>query len=243
MIKGETLESYRAKTAGYRVKILRGSIHDLPSTIVIPGENPGETTEHGLLFSGLPDQCRQCRKFGHIAKYCDKPKTQREGWAYQATKTPASRNEGAGDQREGTMAKGGAQTEEPTQRNNHKQERPQPNKETENPITKQARPGSHLQESHKNQPTSQERRGKRQIKGSQQTKHTGGIMGQKWIIRGASNPAHETTPQLENGGGKSDLSENQESRKGDLEDEANWPEFREPSLAKKAKEGTPAELQ
>lgn len=55
VLKVETLETYKAKTAGYRIKILRNNIHDLPTSIVIPGEKPGEMTEHGLLFSRLPD--------------------------------------------------------------------------------------------------------------------------------------------------------------------------------------------
>lgn len=82
VLKVETLESYKAKIAGYRIKILRKNIHNLPATIVIPGELLGEETEHGLLFSGLPEQCRRCRKFGHHAKHCDKPKNPREGWKY-----------------------------------------------------------------------------------------------------------------------------------------------------------------
>ena len=83
VLKVEILETYRVKTAGYRVKILRRSIHDLPTSMIIPGENLRESTEHGLLFSGLLDQCKRCRKFGHIAKHCDRPKLQKEGWTYQ----------------------------------------------------------------------------------------------------------------------------------------------------------------
>jgi len=90
VLKVETLETYKAKTAGYRIKILRNNIHDLPTSLVIPGEKPGEATEHGLLFSGLPDQCRRWRKFGHMAKHCDKPKNSKEGWKYQP-KEPSKR--------------------------------------------------------------------------------------------------------------------------------------------------------
>jgi len=74
VLKVKTLEFYRAKTVGYHIKILRGSIHDLPKTIVIAGEKLGEATKHGLLFSGLPNQCRKCQKFSHFAKHCNKPK-------------------------------------------------------------------------------------------------------------------------------------------------------------------------
>jgi len=57
VLKVKTLESYRAKIARYQIKILRGSIHDLPTSTIIPGEKIEEFTKHGLLFSGLPDQC------------------------------------------------------------------------------------------------------------------------------------------------------------------------------------------
>jgi ribosome-binding protein aMBF1 (putative translation factor) len=49
-------------------------ISKLAGIIRIPsmaeGAGPGDTTAQKILYSGLLNQCRKCRKFGHLAKVC-----------------------------------------------------------------------------------------------------------------------------------------------------------------------------
>ncbi|CAM6028028.1 unnamed protein product [Sphagnum balticum] len=57
-------------------------ISKLAGIIRIPsmseGADAGETTAQRILYSGLPNQCRKCRHFGHLARTCpqNKPPTQ-----------------------------------------------------------------------------------------------------------------------------------------------------------------------
>jgi hypothetical protein len=78
VIKVEPSDTYIGKTAGLRVRILRDNIHDLPKTILIPRASLEEFTKHPVLYNELPDQCNRCRKFGHVAKYCDRSKQPKE---------------------------------------------------------------------------------------------------------------------------------------------------------------------
>jgi hypothetical protein len=49
-------------------------ISKLAGIIMIPSMSEGadtrETTAQRILYSGLPNQCRKCRRFGHLARTC-----------------------------------------------------------------------------------------------------------------------------------------------------------------------------
>jgi hypothetical protein len=68
----ESLDSYIKRPAGPMVTVEVKDIGKLAGIIRIPsmaeGAGPGDTTAQRILYSGLPNQCKKRRKFGHLAK-------------------------------------------------------------------------------------------------------------------------------------------------------------------------------
>ncbi len=77
----EPAESYIKRPAGPLITIELKDISKLPGYIRIPSMAEGAETDdmivQRILYSGLPNQCKKCRRFGHHARSCttsrDKP--------------------------------------------------------------------------------------------------------------------------------------------------------------------------
>jgi hypothetical protein len=70
----ESPDSYIKRPAGPMITVEVKDISRLAGIIKIPsmaeGAGPGDTTAQRILYSGLSNQCRKCRKFEHLAKNC-----------------------------------------------------------------------------------------------------------------------------------------------------------------------------
>ncbi|CAK9872043.1 unnamed protein product [Sphagnum jensenii] len=70
----EAVDSYVKRPAGPMVTIKIKDITKLAGYIRIPsmaeGASTTDTIRQRIVYSGLPNQCRKCRKFGHHAQIC-----------------------------------------------------------------------------------------------------------------------------------------------------------------------------
>jgi len=71
----ESADSYVKRPAGPMVTVKTKNITKLVGYIRIPSMAEGasitDTVRQRILYSGLPNQCRRCRKFGHLARACN----------------------------------------------------------------------------------------------------------------------------------------------------------------------------
>ncbi len=71
----ESADSYVKRPAGPMVTVETRNITKLAGYIRIPSMAEGsaitDTIRQRILYSGLPNQCRKCRKFGHLARACN----------------------------------------------------------------------------------------------------------------------------------------------------------------------------
>jgi hypothetical protein len=67
-------ETYIKRPAGPLITIELKDISKLPGFIRIllmaEGAETDDTIAQKILYSGLPNQCRKCRRFGHHARSC-----------------------------------------------------------------------------------------------------------------------------------------------------------------------------
>lgn len=71
----ESADSYMKRPAGPMVTVETKNITKLASYIRIPfmaeGASIMDTIRQRIFYSGLLNQCRKCRKFGHLARACN----------------------------------------------------------------------------------------------------------------------------------------------------------------------------
>jgi hypothetical protein len=70
----ESANSYIKRPAGPMITVELKDISKLPGYIRIPsmaeGAGPSDIVAQKILYAGLPNQCRKCRRFGHHAHTC-----------------------------------------------------------------------------------------------------------------------------------------------------------------------------
>jgi len=61
----DNFEAYRAKLFDPRIRILVKDLNNLLHTVVLPRLDGEGVVEYSLEYSGLPQQCGQCRSMDH----------------------------------------------------------------------------------------------------------------------------------------------------------------------------------
>ncbi|CAK9263702.1 unnamed protein product [Sphagnum jensenii] len=99
-------DSYIKRPAGPMVTVEVKDISKLAGIIKIlsmaKGAGPGDTTAQRILYSKLPNQCRKCRKFRHLAKTCPLNRSPTQNGGLPAKTPPEWR--GRNDQGKNTSA-------------------------------------------------------------------------------------------------------------------------------------------
>ncbi|CAM6065853.1 unnamed protein product [Sphagnum tenellum] len=88
----EAMDSYIKRPAGLMVTIEVKDITKLAGYLRIPsmaeGASDTDTIRQKILYSGLPNQCWKCRRFGHQARAC----TIVRNFAYEGVATKLSQH-------------------------------------------------------------------------------------------------------------------------------------------------------
>lgn len=74
VLEVETVDTFRSKLSGPRVRILTNNDDELPKTIIPPRIDGKGETKHLMEYSGLPTQCGRCRSFDHTVSICPQPR-------------------------------------------------------------------------------------------------------------------------------------------------------------------------
>lgn len=86
----EAADSYIKRPVGPMITIELRDITKLAGYIIIPsmveGAEMNDTVAQRILYSGLSNQCRRCRRFGHHARVCNVIKI--KPWEGAAHPTP-----------------------------------------------------------------------------------------------------------------------------------------------------------
>jgi hypothetical protein len=92
----ESQESYIKRPIGPMITVKVRDVNKLAGIIRIPsiaeGALPGDTTAQRIVYSRLPNKCRKCRRFGHLAKTCPFNRSLAQGGSTHAT-NPHVQNE------------------------------------------------------------------------------------------------------------------------------------------------------
>jgi hypothetical protein len=105
----EAADSYIKRPAGPMITIELRDISKLPGYLRIPsmaeGSEDTTTIAQKILYSGLPNQCRRCRRFGHHARACITSRN--KPWEGMPAPNPANSKGVLGKDPEGARASQG----------------------------------------------------------------------------------------------------------------------------------------